>query len=311
MKSIALLVVGSTLFLQASHTSPQLAPRELLDARRPLTDAEIASVLGAARDAVAGKAFRLYAGGMAPGPEVLMRGDGELARLRTSYEMVGGHVDASGQSARWSEETTKIVDYTNRPARQCPGATGSGAAGSGTAGRGSTASDGETGELVIEYTRSRRTPGDQPSGWSVAARRRVAGETGMPGLMPVFEMLRGNAGGGADNNLASGEEHLRRIRDRRARGFAARFVPPRAGGGLRSSPRLIGDPRPDVMGEPPPRDESMPMQTLWIDAESLLPLRWEATDRGRGLQHFDFLVEPIDMRLPAELATLAVPDCIR
>jgi hypothetical protein len=296
VKSIVLLVVGWTLFLQAAGTSPQLSPRELLNARRPLTDAEIASVLHASRGALAGKTFRLYSGGVASGPEVLMRGDGELARFRTTYGMIGGVVPASGPSSRWEEETTKIVDYTNRPARQCDATTGSGSA---------------TSELVIEYTHSRRTPSPYPPGWSVAARRRIEREAGMPGFIPVFEMLRGI--GGAGSSLTSDDDGQRqRIGDRWARGFVARFVslhPERRHSP--SSARRIGDPEPNVAGEPPPRPEPNPIQTLWIDTESLLPLRWEVTDHGRREQGFDFIFEPIDIRLPTNLGDAAVPDCIR
>jgi hypothetical protein len=297
VKSIVLLVVGWTLLLQAAGTSPQLSPRELLDARRRLTDTEIASVLSASRDALTGKTFRLYAGGTVSGPEVLMRGDGQMARFRASYGTVGGVVSTTGQHSRWSEDITKIVDYTNRPARQCDATAGSGSS---------------TSELVIEYTRSRRTPSPspQPPAWSVAARRRIEREAGGPGFIPAFEMLHGI--GGAGSSLASDDHQPQRIGDRQARGFVARFVSLHAGrrDSPSSTPR-IGDPEPNVAGEPPPRPEPNPMQTLWIDTESLLPLRWDVTDHGRREQRFDFIFEPLDIRLPTDLGDTAVPDCIR
>lgn len=305
MKSIVLLAVGWTLFLQGpkASPSPQLSPRELLNAQRPLTSAEIASVLAASRDALAGKTLRFSAGGVGSGIEMLMRSDGQVARFRASYGLVSGVVSASGQSRQWTEDITKIVDYTNRPARPCDGSTGSTATATATA---------ATGELVIEYTHRRTTPEQQPPGWSVTARRSTEREPLIPGLIPAFEMLRGVG------TLASDDDSQRqRIGDRWARGFVARFVSVHDERHHRSSPLLIrstpliGDPQPNVAGEPPPREEPKPVQALWIDTESLLPLRWEVTDHGRRLQHYDFVFEPIDMQLPADVTLAAPPDCIR
>lgn len=130
----------------------------------------------------------------------------------------------------------------------------------------------------------------------------------MPGLIPVFEMLRGLENPAGDDTRQS-------FGNRSARGFAAPFVSihdEKHGRSLpRSMPRQIGDPEPNVAGEPPPRPEPKPVQTLWIDTESLLPLQWEVTDHGRRLQRFDFIYEPLDIRLPAELAPGAAPDCVR
>jgi hypothetical protein len=300
VKAVALLVVGLTLsllFPQAQDASTQSSPRELLDARRPLTSTEIASVLDASHVALADKTFRLSFG-FAPGPEVLMGSAGRPSRIRLSYGLVGGTVSGSGERRQWREQITRIVDYTNRPARQCDGSTATATA----------AATEVAGELVIEYTHRRTTDDRQPSGWTVIARRRAEREAAMPGLIAVFEMLRGGSAGSIEG-LTSGDHQ--QIGDRTARGFVARFVPLHNERSHTSQPPLIGDPLPNVTGERPPAQESKPVQTLWIDTESLLPLRWEATDHGRRLQHYDFIFEPLDLRLPAELAATAPPDCIR
>jgi putative oxidoreductase len=298
---VVLLVAGatlSTLSPQAQGASLQpspLSPRELLDAQRPLTSAEIASVFAASHEALAGKTFRLSAG-VASGPQVLMGSAGLPARIRMKYGLVSGIVPASGPSRQWTEDITKIVDYTGRPARPCDGSTAAAA--------GVTAGAGATGELAIDYTYRVTSADRQPPEWTVTALRRPEREAGMPGL--VFEMMRGVSSAGS---LASGDHQP--IDGRSARGFVTKFVP--LAHHKSDSTLLIGDPQPNVAGERPPRDEPapMPIQTLWIDTESLLPLRWEVTDHGRRLHHYDFTFEPIDLSLPAELAHPAPPDCIR
>jgi hypothetical protein len=310
MKAVVFLVVGSTLFpltpsastslsqpSSPSQPSP-LSPRELLDAQRPLTSTEIASVFAASHEALAGKTFRLSAG-VASGPHVLMGSAGLPARIRMKYALVSGIVPASGPSRQWTEDITKIVDYTGRPARPCDGST------TASAGAGTGPAASAPGELAIEYTYRITSADRQPPEWTVSARRRPEREAGMPGL--VFEMLRGV---GSAGSLASGDHQP--IDGRSARGFVTKFVPltHRKSAG---STLLIGDPQPNIAGERPPRDEPapMPIQTLWIDTESLLPLRWEVTDHGRRLHHYDFTFEPLDLSLPAELVHTAPPECIR
>lgn len=65
---------------------------------------------------------------------------------------------------------------------------------------------------------------------------------------------------------------------------------------------LTGDPFPNVVGVPAPNDAT---ETLRIDAEALLPVRWETSTRG-----YDFVLsyEPIDLRPPSAIQP---PDCIR
>jgi hypothetical protein len=69
---------------------------------------------------------------------------------------------------------------------------------------------------------------------------------------------------------------------------------------------LIGDPMPNIAGNPvPPAREAT--QRLWIDSASLLPVRCEVSERGTLTHHLDFTFAPIDLRPPAGLAA---PACI-
>ena len=63
---------------------------------------------------------------------------------------------------------------------------------------------------------------------------------------------------------------------------------------------LTGDPAPNAA-------EFVPVQLLWIDAESLLPLRWEVFQRQAFLGAIDFAYEKIDLQRPAGFD---VPTCI-
>lgn len=63
---------------------------------------------------------------------------------------------------------------------------------------------------------------------------------------------------------------------------------------------LTGDPAPD------PRD-FVPTQSLWIDVESLLPLRWELSQRQAVLGGADFVYEPLAFERPSGFE---VPTCI-
>jgi hypothetical protein len=169
---------------------------------------------------------------------------------------------------RWQEDVINIIDYTGRPARHCDGST-------------------QQGEMVIEYTR-----GSSTQAWTATARRRDARDIG---IARAFEMLRG-AG-----PITSGER--RRIGDRWARAFVSLWTPPETG--ITQPPLLIGDPLPNVVGEPAPNDA---IQSLWIDTESLLPLRWEVSKRGMLIYRSNFAYQPIDLRTPAGIDA---PGCIR
>src|SRR5205814_10694151 len=54
----------------------------------------------------------------------------------------------------------------------------------------------------------------------------------------------------------------------------------------------------------PPRDAT---QSLWIDANSLLPVRWEVAEEGRLGYELVFNYKPLDLQLPDSIAR---PTCI-
>lgn len=271
MKTLVFMLVMVALLTQARNPSP----RELVDLTRPLTDAEVATVLNASREALAAKTFQLSYVGRGGGPDVLMGPAGQPKMIRWILEggIVGGVVFADGSSSRpvethWRRVT--LTDYTGRPARHCNGST-------------------EEGELVVEYAQDGST-----DRWTATARRRGALDFGGPGVAPLFEMLQG---GGP---VTSGER--RRIGGRWARGFISPWTPPAQSSA--EPPLRIGDPVPNVVGEPIPDDA---FQSLWIDTESLLPLRWEASNRGSRAYWYDFRYRAIDLRAPRGIDA---PECL-
>lgn len=269
MKALALLAVALVQTLNPS-------PRELLNVARPLTNAEIAIVLAASRNALASKTFRLSYGPSGQGPEILMGPTGLPKLVRSASTLHAGIVYGSAPgststppSRQWTDELTRVVDYTGEPARRCDGSAASG-------------------EMVIEYEGRGATPV-----WTAAARVRDARDLGGPGV--VFEMLRG-AG-----SLASGER--RETRGRWARAFVSPWVPPQD---RRSQPAiLIGDPAPNVAGDRAPSES---IQSLWIDAESLLPLRWEVHSRDVTTHNYVFDYKAIELQPPAGVTA---PNCIQ
>lgn len=255
-------------------------PRDLLAAARPLTNTEIEIVLSASRKALTAKTFRLASIHGHQRPEVLMGRAGQPKTIRWAGAVeggtVGGVLRGDGTSTRpvetyWRREFITIIDYTGRPARRC----------------GESA---EQGELVVEYELDAST-----KEWTTTARQRDAHDFGGLGIAPIFEILQGRG------PIASGER--RRIGGRWARAFTSSWAPPAPS--FAEPPLLIGDPSPNVVGEPAPSDA---VQSLWIDTESLLPLRWEASNRGSLAHGYDFRYQAIDLRPPAGVDA---PECIR
>jgi len=217
---------------------------DVMNAARRLTPGESARVLTAARTAIAGKHGRLVsaaddAAGR-PGMEFSIAPNGRLQFLRWSGGVVGGMVAADGTTTTWSRDVTVIVQLTGRPARGCDGTP-------------------RAGPLVVEY----RNEGD---GWLATARTRVypASPT------PLDDFLAG------DLRVDSGE--LEMIGGRAARVFVAQWTAPATMG--EASPTIATGPeyRSDDGGrtwtKPPPSDPPRLTQSLWVDSESLLPLRW-------------------------------------
>lgn len=85
--------------------------RAVIELQRALTRAEIAQVLAASREAIAGRTLTLSYLPGGPGPQLLVGADGRPRMVRTM---------------------TEVVEFTRRPARRCDGAPSGG-------------------ELVIEY----------------------------------------------------------------------------------------------------------------------------------------------------------------
>jgi hypothetical protein len=272
-------VVAFALFAQATNPSP----RDLIKAARPLTAIEVAAVVRAAQRAIVGKTFRLSAVPGGAGSEFLMGPDGRPRIFRSSGGIVGGLVGgvacasppcpASTPPVRteWHDYVTTVLQFTGRPARRCSGEI-------------------EPGELVIEYEHS-----ENANAWTASARAKPPPGLGI-GYSPVFDIVRGAT------PLTSGE--LRKFGERTARAFFAPWTPPPQSVGV---VEVTGDPLPNV---PPivnriPRDET---QTLWIDTESLRPIRWEAVGRDGGDYHFTFTYERIDLRPPDGVRA---PDCVR
>jgi len=269
-------VIVPVLLAQSANPSPQ----ELLSGVRPLSSTEIAAVLNAAQRAIDGKTVRVASNGLGGGPVVLMGRGGVPRRIRFAGGVVvggvvGGTATGSGEAARttttMSRIPMKLLDYTGRPARDC----------------GSSSAQG--GELVVEYTFDFST-----EAWTATARRGDPRELGRLAMSQALEMLRGLV------SVTSGER--RRIRNRRARALVSPWTPPSVSSDL---PRLIGDPTPNLRGDPAPSEA---IQSLWIDSKSLLPLRWEVSERGVPKRGWDFNYSSIDLRPPSRVRA---PDCIR
>jgi len=265
----------------AQDVSP--SARALLKAERTLTAPEIAEVLRAAQQAIAGKSFRLSVVPGGAGSEFLMGSGGRLRMFRMSGGIEGGIVGGVAPCAsppcpaavppvrtEWHDYVTTVFEFTGRPARWCNGVA-------------------EPGELVIEYKHYQST-----DSWRTVARAKTPPGLG-PGYTPVFDILRGAT------PLISGER--RSIGNRPARAFFAPWTPPDDRGLV----EVTGDPLPNVpkIVSRLPRDET---QTLWIDTESLLPLRWEATRLGTNDYGFFFTYEPIDLQAPRGIRA---PDCVQ
>ena len=275
--AIVVCVAATCACARLAQTSNTL-PRGLLSEPRPLTNTEIGTILSASRKALTAKTFRLASLPLGQGPEVLMGRAGlpKIVRWAGAIEggTVGGVVSGSGVASRpaetrWRRQFISIVEYTGRPARHCNGSA-------------------DEGELVVEYRQGLET-----QAWTTMARQRQAWDFGGPGIAPIFEMLQGAV------PVTSGER--RRFRDRSARAFTSPWARPAPS----PPPTLTGDPIPNVRGEPAPNEA---VQSLWIDIDSLLPLRWEVSEHGLLRFGFDFSYSSIDLRPPAGVPA---PECIR
>jgi len=125
-------------------------------------------------------------------------------------------------------------------------------------------------ELVIEYRN------ESSRGWTAKARTRST----MEFAASIFDILAGTT--------RVGDGALQPLGDRPARAFVAPWTPP-AG----SQP-----------GGPLPQNAT---QTLWIDVETLLPLRWEVGAANAPGYGVSFTYEMLDIRAPDGVVA---PQCI-
>ena len=137
-----------------------------------------------------------------------------------------------------------------------------------------------TGEMVIEYDMNAKT-----QKWAVTARESGPGDIA---IARPFEMLRTPA------SLTIGETRL--VGNRIARAIVMPWSPLSS----RGEPLITGDPAPNAA-------EFVPVQSLWIDTTSLLPLRWELSQRQAIVGAFDFVYESLQLQRPA---AVEVPKCI-
>jgi len=231
--------VALLLALTATLTAQDLRtrPEDLLKVARPLRVDEISWILTGVRAALAGQTVRIAVAPDGPGPDILFGVDGRPHIIRTTGGIEGGIMSSDGTSMRWHTTVEAITDYTGHPARSCDGA----------------ALDGE---FAVEYRN------ENDSGWKATARAvkgipSVAREQLMM-LSPLPEMESGG---------------MKTFGERKARALVAPWTPPPA---AFHRDAVVGDPRPNAapsLGA----TASGGSQMLWIDVDSLRPIRWTAS----------------------------------
>jgi hypothetical protein len=142
------------------------------------------------------------------------------------------------------------------------------------------------GELVIEYRN------ENDSGWKAIARA-ATGLAAAARPLAMLSQLPGMESGG-----------MKTFGERRARAIVAPWTPP---SGTIERNAVIGDPLPNAvprLGATSPRAS----QTLWIDVDSLQPIRWSASAPGGPTDALTFTydVSP-EPKIPDGIAP---PDCV-
>jgi len=263
MKFTLIAVLSSILFQGAS------SPKDLLSLQRPLTGAEMDTLVSGIHQALAGMTLRLRHERQAD-LEILMGPAGVPRMVRRTYDgagtgervatVTGAGVTRSVLIPSVLEHFVLLSEYTGLLASRCNGAPA-------------------TDEMIIEYTLNSTT-----QIWTATARERRSGDTGI--ALPL-NMLKDTA------SLSSGESRL--IGNRTARAIVSPWPAFSA-----QEPFLTGDPAPNPA-------EFVPLQSLWVDTSSLLPLRWELSQRQAVIGRFDFVYEPLEFQRPAGVE---VPKCV-
>jgi hypothetical protein len=142
------------------------------------------------------------------------------------------------------------------------------------------------GDLIVEYRN------EDNRGWVAAARTATSQEV----AAPIFEALSGRLG------MEGGE--TRTFGRRRARAFVAPWT---SSGTSITWEAAAGDPRPGVAGDATGATRHG-TQTLWVDTESLRPIRWSVSLPGIPsyalMFTYDLSPEP---RIPDGIAA---PECV-
>ncbi len=251
----------------ATHVSAQ--PQDLLNLQRPLTADEMDTVLSRIRQALAGKTLRLKQKGGET--EVLVGRAGVPHLIRVSHiegERIGGVVGGIPGTGT-VRVFTPPEQREERRLVKLTEYTGV------SAGRCNGAP--ATGEMVIDYLLNSST-----QRWSVTARERTPGDTA---AARPLEMLRTAA------SLRSGARRL--LGGRPVRAIVSTSPPWKAA---------------DITGDPAPNPaDFVPVESLWIDTDTLLPVRWEVSERQAVVGVAEFVYERLDLRPPVGVET---PRCI-
>ena len=190
--SIAVAVVAFLSVAAASAQNLNPPARDVIVLKRALTGAEVAAVLEASRQAVAGRIMHMAYQPDGPGPDFLMRADGRPRYIKSTSgrDFVSSSASGDGNSRTQSGhvDVSSFTHYTGSVARGCDGTP-------------------RTGELVIEFENTGQ-------GWTAKARTRGGSEINGS----AFELLAGRT------PATSGES--RDVRGRPARAFVAPFVLP-------------------------------------------------------------------------------------
>ncbi len=280
-------VAGVLAISAAGAQTREPSVRDLMKAARPLTADEDARVLSAVRTSIAGKPGRLTspadeAAGR-PGMQFVLSPNGRLRFLRWSGGIQGGIVVSDGTSTTWTREVVTITHLTGMPARGCDGTS-------------------RAGQLIIEY----RNDG----GWSTTARSRVYAAS----PTPLDDFLA--------RDLGVQSDELQMIGAREARVFVASWTAlPTTAAAAASAPqgpeyRSDDGGRTWTKNTVAPASNPRLTQSLWVDTESLLPVRWAVmseADPDRGVPAKPYNVLSVryddgnDLQLPPGIAA---PDCV-
>lgn len=270
--------------LAAFAQTPFTRLHDLLTAARPLTRGETRDILAGANRQIAGSAFRWSTDyddrrGQRGSFEVVIGANSRPRFIRTQLSYDAGFVTGgTGGEPVSSHWHVDADDIVEFTGR--PVRACGGAA--------------RPGELIVEYT-------NEGGGWTAAARAHP--KPRYP--HEIFDILEGAV------RVESGD--VQRIGDRAARAFLAPWTLPTAAAQSTGPEAITGDPLPNV-----PRDTRVEpaRQALWIDVDSLRPVRWEAfRDSSRGAaaaQRFHRLTFDYDATLTIDRpAGISVPDCVR